>query len=138
MKPIKENNTIKALVVDDQEEIRDLMTRILEVYGVVTFKAEDAESALLAYLEETPDIVFSDYVMPGMDVTTFVRALRAIKETLPIVMFSGYMDKMMTRLGELEIEPDYILEKPFSEKDILFILKENFPKHKFKAVIERQ
>ena len=48
------------------------------------------------------------------------------------------MDKMMTRLGELEIEPDYILEKPFSEKDILFILKENFPKHEFKAVIERQ
>jgi CheY-like chemotaxis protein len=131
-----ENNIIKALVVDDQEDIRDLMTRILEIYGVETISAEDAESALLAYLEETPNIIFSDYMMPGMDVTTFVRALRAINESLPIVMFSGYMDQMMTRLDELEIEPDYILEKPFSEKDIFIILKENFPKHNFSVKID--
>jgi CheY-like chemotaxis protein len=122
--------------VDDQEDIRDLMTRILEIYGVETISAEDAESALLAYLEETPNIIFSDYMMPGMDVTTFVRALRAINESLPIVMFSGYMDQMMTRLDELEIEPDYILEKPFSEKDIFIILKENFPKHNFSVKID--
>jgi len=118
---------IKALLVDDQEAILKLMSRILSNYGVETIETTDAESALLAYLEENPDIVFSDFVMPGMDVTTFYRALKAINEDLPIVMITGYMDQMIEKLKELEIEPDYILQKPFEEDQILPILRERFP-----------
>jgi len=136
MKQMERNKIIKALVVDDQSDIRELMTQILEFYGVESIETADAESALLAYLEENPDIVFSDFVMPGMDVTTFVRALRAIKENLPLVMFTGYMSKMVKRLNDLEIRPDYILKKPFSQEEILHILQESFPQNRFDPVLE--
>ena len=129
----EEKRMVKALVVDDQPAVLRLVSKLLNRFGVETIETSDAESALLAYLEENPDIVFSDFVMPGMDVTTFYRALKAIKEDLPIVMFTGYLEQMMAKMKELEIEPDYVLEKPFQEDDILPILRERFPDAKFNA-----
>ena len=110
----------KILVVDDQEEIRDLTERILATEGYVLKTAASGEEALDAAFGEPFDLVLLDINMPRMSGWETLRLMRADKKLagLPVVMFSikgEIRDKSQgMQLGAM----DYIT-KPFEVDELV-------------------
>ena len=80
-----------VLVVDDEFEIRQLLTTMLTMMGYQSFMAQDGVDALEKIAEYQPDILILDVMMPRMDGLTLCRKLREAADTaeLPIIMLSG-------------------------------------------------
>ena len=90
----KEFEALRVLVVDDEEEIRDLVQQILRDMGIVRVHlAENGEMAWqrLSRTELDYDLVISDWLMPRMDgfeVASLIRHDERLKD-IPIIVFSG-------------------------------------------------
>lgn len=85
----------KILIVDDQTNIRALLSVVLTSEGYVTFQASSGEAALEIVEKERPDILITDLKMPGMDGLELVKQCRLIRPHM--ILF------MMTAYGELDI-----------------------------------
>jgi len=85
---------IRVLVVDDDDDSRDLVVSILEKCEAITFSASSAEQALSIIVRERPDVLVSDIGMPGMDGYELVRAIRALPDEraqrVPAVAVTAY------------------------------------------------
>ena len=80
-----------VLVVDDEYDIRQLLTTMLSMMGYQSYMAQDGLEALEKISEYQPDILILDVMMPRMDGLTLCRHLRGDEATatLPIIMLSG-------------------------------------------------
>ncbi len=109
----------RILVVDDEADIRGLVSEILAEEGYEVEVAEDAAAARRACAREEPDLVFLDIWMPGTDGITLLREWSE-KQTLrcPVVMLSGHgtveTAVEATRLGAFDF-----VEKPLSIAKLL-------------------
>jgi CheY-like chemotaxis protein/anti-sigma regulatory factor (Ser/Thr protein kinase) len=85
---------IRVLVVDDDDDSRDLVVSILEKCEAITFAASSAEQALTIVVRDHPDVLVSDIGMPGMDGYELVRAIRALPDEraqrVPAVAVTAY------------------------------------------------
>ena len=97
------------LLVEDEDMLRDLMTRILTDDGFAVLSASSGQEALLAFdrHQGTIDLLVSDVVMPGLTGPELARRLRARHPQLKTLLMSGYAGMP---LGEV----DAFLAKPFS------------------------
>ncbi len=66
-----------VLIVDDNVELAENITEILEIDGHITAVATSAEEGLASARERQPDVVVTDYRLPGMKGPDFVKRLRA-------------------------------------------------------------
>jgi len=117
---------IKALVVDDQPAIVNLLVMIMESIGVEPVRAFDGEMALTKYIETDPDIVFSDIYMPKMNGFVLLKKLKSLDKTLPVILFTGY-HHYKSAASEDELKPDYFLVKPLDAREIIEIMLKRFP-----------
>ena len=112
------------LVVEDEQEIRDLLVFTLLRDGYEVVEAETAEVALEKIDNSLPDLVLVDWMLPGMDGIDLAKRLRRDELTahLPIVMLTARgeeADKLQSFAGGID---DYIT-KPFSPRELLARLK---------------
>jgi CheY-like chemotaxis protein len=77
------------LVVDDEEAVGYVFERYLAIKGYRVSLAYSGEQALQAWRADRPDLVITDYRMPGMNGDELLRRLRALDPTLPAVMISA-------------------------------------------------
>lgn len=77
------------LVVDDEEAVGYVFERYLSIKGYRVSVAYSGEQALEAYRRDTPDLVITDFKMPGMNGDELLRRLRAIAPGLPAIMISA-------------------------------------------------
>ncbi len=82
---------IKVLVVDDDDGVRDIITRFLELSDYEPIAASSGEEGLRQFAEHQPDLVISDILMPGMDGYEFCSNVRKTSD-VPIMMLSGQLD----------------------------------------------
>ena len=103
---------VNVLLVEDQPHLRSLLTRGLERVGATVRAISHGEEATRYALEEMPDILVSDVVMPLRSGPELVRWVRDHAPSLPVVLFSGYSGSEVVRMEELgHVE---FLDKPFS------------------------
>ena len=108
-----------VLVVDDSATIRAVIGKMLAQDGHVVLKAADGESAIAIAREKSPDLIFLDIVMPGMNGFAVLRALRRDPQTheIPIVMISGNLQATeqfyVQRFGA-----DDFMKKPFGRGEV--------------------
>lgn len=77
------------LVVDDEEAVGYVFERYLAIKGYRVSVAYSGEQALAAFEADRPDLVVTDYKMPGMNGAELLLRLRAIDPALPAVMISA-------------------------------------------------
>nr|WP_308632942.1 response regulator [Massilia norwichensis] len=77
------------LVVDDEEAVGYVFERYLSIKGYRVSVAYSGEQALDAFRADAPDVVITDYKMPGMNGDELLRRLRALQPGLPAVMISA-------------------------------------------------
>jgi len=124
MMPDKIAPGFEALIVDDEQDIRELLSEYLRARGLTTATAQDGRAAI-AELERSPGrygLILTDINMPGADGFEVLCAARAANASAYVVIMTGYasLDSAIqaVRLGA----HDYIT-KPFSLGQIEVILK---------------
>ena len=110
-----------VLVVDDDAEIRTLLSEYLQRNGYRVSAAADGKGMWSALEAKNPDIVVLDLMMPGDDGLTLCRNLRA-RSSIPVVMLTARGDET-DRIVGLEMGADDYLAKPFNPRELLARIK---------------
>lgn len=79
----------RILVIDDEEEIRDMLTRILEAAGHETVVAPNGEVGTTMYRENPTDLIITDIIMPGKQGMETIMDLRMEFPQVKIIAMSG-------------------------------------------------
>jgi len=110
-----------VLVVDDDREIRDLLSRFLTKHGMRVTAARDGVEMAKALEERGIDIVVLDLMLPGEDGLALCRRLRG-QSNLPVIMLTA-MGEETDRIVGLEMGADDYLAKPFNPRELLARIK---------------
>lgn len=108
------------LIVEDTPSEMELMSHYLTESGYTVISAVGAQEALNKVLEQKPDIIITDVVMPGMSGFELCRRLKTHPETehVPIVICSS-KNQEIDRLWGMKQGADAYLTKPFTREQIL-------------------
>lgn len=110
----------RVFVVDDEKLISDTLSAILRLHGYDTHAFYDAQSALAACEEMTPEIVISDVMMPGMNGVEMAVQIRKRFPLCRILLFSGQSSTQgFLESAETEGYVFDFLTKPVHPKDLL-------------------
>ncbi len=112
----------KVLVVDDEPSIVTLLRFNLEKAGYSVITADDGKTGLNMAMEENPDLIILDLMLPGMDGMDVCKTLRQEKINTPILMLTARDDEFDKVLG-LELGADDYLTKPFSPREVIARVK---------------
>lgn len=111
-------STPKALVVDDDPRLRDLLRRYLGDNGFAVHVAENAAAMNKLWLRERYDVLILDLMMPGEDGLSVLRRLRGDKDRTPVIMLTAKGEDV-DRIVGLEMGADDYLPKPFNPRELL-------------------
>ncbi len=106
----------RALLVEDQDDLRRLAGMTLRDAGMEVVDAGDAETALLMADEATWDVLVTDIVLPGMTGVELATRLRSLHPRLPVLYVSGYADRDTRRRGL--VEGSRLLRKPYRPDEL--------------------
>lgn len=112
----------KILVVDDEESIVTLLEFNLEQAGFTVISSFDGKNALKQVIQEKPDLIILDLMLPELDGLEVCKQLRQRGITTPILMLTAKSDELDKVLG-LELGADDYLTKPFSTRELLARVK---------------
>jgi two-component system OmpR family response regulator len=109
--------TLRALLIDDDGRLAELLTAYFAPHGVELTSALDGPRGLQRVEQGGFDVVLLDLTMPGMDGLEVCKRLRQ-KSQIPIVMLTARGDETDRVVG-LELGADDYLPKPFSPRELL-------------------
>lgn len=116
---------LRFLVVDDNEDIRDVFCRLVERAGHLASTASDGMDAVDIVQRESFDVMLLDLTMPRLDGVGVVRWLRAHPEVAPamrIVVVSAWAGEHRAVLQELGIEN--VMQKPLRIQQLTDVIAE--------------
>ena len=118
----------KILVVEDQEDNRQILRDLLSSAGYDMSEAENGEEALAAVAKERPDLILMDIQLPIMDGYEATRRIKSDPKTraIPIIVVTSYAlsgDEAKAR----EAGCDAYVTKPYSPRALLAKIKEFLP-----------
>ena len=107
------------LVVDDDEAVLTIVSRMLERRGYTTYAVASGEAAEeILEREGEVDLIVADLRMPGISGAELVRRARARCPRVAAIYISGYAEEPASLL-EGELEEEVVLEKPFGSEQLL-------------------
>ncbi len=114
----------RVLVIDDEKDLIELVRYNLEKEGFQVKSAKDGERGLAAALQELPDIILIDLMLPGIDGLDVCRSLRTHSRTarIPVIMLTAKSEESDRVLG-LELGADDYVTKPFSPRELIARIK---------------
>jgi CheY-like chemotaxis protein len=115
---------VKVLLVDDDDELRELVAEFVTGCGLEVTTAASGDQAFARFVDERPDLVISDVQMPGCDGLWLVRAIRALPPedggATPILALSASVDwQDVIRSGF-----DGCLQKPIHPDRLIEVIRE--------------
>ena len=91
------NNPRLVLIVDDNLDLAENLAEILQIDGHLTQIVGSAEEAFLKALETEPDVVVTDYRLPGINGADFVRQFLVTRTHVRAMVISAYTDEGTTK-----------------------------------------
>lgn len=84
---------VRVMVVDDTDHVRNMLVDMLELDGFeVVGQAASGEEAVETVVGAEPDVIVMDFKMPGMDGLTAARAIRNVRASQAIILYTAYLD----------------------------------------------
>jgi len=127
----------KILIVEDEQNIVDILSFNLGRDGYDTIEAYDGVTGLQLALEQNPDLVLLDLMLPGMDGFDVCRKIRESGSATPIIMLTAREEETDKVLG-LELGADDYITKPFSMRELLARVKANIRRVSMKNAVEEK
>ena len=112
------------LIVEDEKNIVDILSYNLDREGYATLEAYDGETGLQLGLEQDPDLILLDLMLPRKNGFDVCRDIRAAGRTTPILMLTAREEETDKVLG-LELGADDYITKPFSMRELMARVKAN-------------
>jgi DNA-binding response OmpR family regulator len=111
----------RVLIIDDSKTVVMAIKKYLRSVGYETFEAFDAETGLSMIREHTPDLIFLDIMLPGMNGFSALRMIRRdpLTRDIPVIMMSGN-EQAMEQFFVARIGADDFMKKPFSRNELFF------------------
>ena len=119
----------RILVIDDELAIRESLRMILEYDGYECLLAPTGQEGIALVERETPDFVFLDIKMPGMDGLETLRRIRDLDEILPIVIISGH-GTVSTAVEATKLGAFDFLEKPLASERVSVTIRNALDQHR--------
>jgi DNA-binding NtrC family response regulator len=104
----------RVLIVDDNLGLAENIAEILQIDGHTTQIAGSAEEALPKALEDEPDVVVTDFRLPGISGTAFVKQFLAVRAGVHAMVMSAYTDD--TTINEATAAGATFMPKPLNFK----------------------
>ena len=112
----------RILVIDDEAEIRRSVRMILEYEGYDVLEASSGPEGVALAERESPDLVFLDVKMPGMDGLEALQRIKATNDAIPIVIISGH-GTVTTAVEATKAGAFDFIEKPLSSERVLVTIR---------------
>lgn len=124
LKPVKQCNMKKILVIEDNAEVRENLEEILELSGYEVLTAEDGKLGVEIALKEMPDLVLCDVMMPRLDGFGVLNILSKKSSTadIPFVFLTAKTEKSDFRRG-MNLGADDYVTKPFYKDELLTVIE---------------
>ena len=129
-----EKTTKKVLVVDDEQAIIDVLVYNLKKEGYETLEATDGITAVNMALEQKPDLMLLDIMLPKMDGLTVCKRVKNYLN-IPILMLTA-KDAEIDKIVGLELGADDYITKPFSVRELMARVKANLRKNEITNIIK--
>lgn len=127
---VKRGNGGRILVIDDEEFVRNVLSKMLSQANYNVTVAKDGEEGLKIFKEKGFDMVLTDLGMPGLSGWEVCRGIREISPKIPIGMITGWgMELEESKINECGV--DFVLSKPFDFNEVLNEVKDALERDKF-------
>lgn len=113
-----------VLIVEDEQNIVDILSFNLSREGYDTLEAYDGKTGLQLALEQNPDLILLDLMLPEMNGFDVCREIRKTGSAIPILMLTAREEEADKVLG-LELGADDYITKPFSVRELMARVKAN-------------
>ena len=114
----------RILIVEDEKNIVDILRFNLQREGYATLEAYDGDEGLRLAVEENPDLILLDLMLPKRDGFAVCKGVREAGRNTPVIMLTAREEESDKVLG-LEIGADDYITKPFSMRELLARVKAN-------------
>jgi twitching motility two-component system response regulator PilH len=111
----------RVLIIDDSKTVVMAIKKFLRSVGYETFEAFDAETGLSMISEHSPELIFLDIMLPGMNGFAALRTIRRdpLTRDIPVIMMSGNEQAVEQFYGS-RIGADDFMKKPFARDELFF------------------
>ncbi|HYA92154.1 MAG TPA: GAF domain-containing protein [Thermodesulfobacteriota bacterium] len=121
--PVKESRQARILVIDDEDSVRDVLSRMLKAKGHQVAVAANGEEGIERFRSEPFDLVFTDLGMPKLSGWDVGKTIKTINPKVPIAMITGWgVELDRQKLSENGI--DLSIAKPFNFDQVINLVSE--------------
>jgi twitching motility two-component system response regulator PilH len=123
----------RVLVVDDEDEVRDFVSTLLEENGYAPITASDGAEAMDMVRQDRPDLIIMDILMPKQGGIKMYRELKSEDsfKDIPVVVYSGIAKRTYlrtqaarTEMGDQSVpDPEAYIEKPAKPEKLAAVIK---------------
>ena len=111
----------KILVVDDDKDLREVMTEVLETAGYQAISASNGANGVRLNEQENPDIIVLDLCMPGMDGIETLRRIREQDREVGVIILTANGSSETVREAVGLAASEY-LSKPFENRELVGLI----------------
>jgi CheY-like chemotaxis protein/anti-sigma regulatory factor (Ser/Thr protein kinase) len=120
---IKKGRQGRILVIDDEDDVRSMLSQILSQANHHVIMAENGEKGVRLFEEGKFDMVLTDLGMPNMSGWEVCKTIKKMSPNTPVGMITGWGAEV-NQPPNVEIGVDFIISKPFEFKQILNVVAE--------------
>jgi two-component system response regulator PilR (NtrC family) len=121
----------QVMVVDDEENIREVLSNYLESMNYAVETAEDGQDALDKFKKGDFDLIISDLLMPNIDGLELLKRIRNIDKDVIFLMITGY-PSIETAVDAIKKGAYDYITKPFHMEDVKLRIERAFEKRSLK------
>jgi DNA-binding NtrC family response regulator len=115
---VRSRKGARILVIDDEESVRSVLSRILTRVKYQVNVAESGEEGIRLFREKEYDMVLTDLGMPGMSGWDVCREVKKIRPRIPVGLITGWGNEVGEEKMK-EVDLDFLISKPFDFNQIL-------------------